>query len=238
MTDPMIVDFHTHILPGMDDGSDTAKCSRQMLSMLKRQGVTHVAATPHFYAMNDRPDRFLERREKAVDRLRSVMEPGFPQLLVGAEVHYFQGISNCDDVRRLALGDTDHILVEMPYTPWTPAMLEDLSELKHRQGLTPIIAHVDRYMGPIRSHGVPQSLRNLPVVVQINTAVFLHPIRRRMALRLLQEGTAHILGTDCHNLTSRPPDMDQALMVIRRHLGDHMWEQILENSRSILGNFQ
>lgn len=234
MTDPMIVDFHTHILPGVDDGSSSLECSCQMLSELAKQGVTHVVATPHFYASFDRPERFLERRRIALDNLRKVMKPGFPQLLVGAEVRFFEGISDCDVLHELAIGDTGHILIEMPGTVWTERMLRQLAELKSRHGLTPIIAHLDRYIGLIRSHGIPQMLEGLPVKVQINTDSLLRRTRRRMALGLLRDGKAHILGTDCHNLTTRPPQMEKALDVITRHLGTDTVERICRNSQAIL----
>lgn len=234
MTDPMMVDFHTHILPGVDDGSSSVECSCQMLRMLGEQGVTHVVATPHFYPSFDHPDRFLQRRQVALELLQKAMEPGFPEILVGAEVYFFEGISECDVLQELVICGTDHIMVEMPGTLWTERMLRELAELKNRHGLTPIIAHVDRYMGPICSHGIPQMLENLPVKVQLNTGAVLSRTKRRMALGLLREGRVHVLGTDCHNLVTRKPDMEQALRVVTRHLGSDTVEQLRQNGQKIL----
>lgn len=234
MTDSMIVDFHTHILPGVDDGSDSLECSRRMLFMLKRQGVTHVVATPHFYASYDNPMRFLQRRQGSYEQLRAAMNPDFPELILGAEVHFFEGISDCEDLHQLAIGDTGYILVEMPAVLWTDRMLRELVELKYKHGLTPIIAHLDRYMSPLRSHGLPEKLRELPVLVQANTGCFLRSTSRRMALRLLREGTVHLLGSDCHNLTTRRPDMERAFAVIERNLGQEALDRIHRIGQQIL----
>ena len=98
-----IVDFHSHILPGIDDGSACVEDSIAMLRMEMEQGINHVVATPHFYAGHDRPEDFLARRDRAEEKLRKAMEghPGLPQLTVGAEVYYFRGMSSLDSLRKL-----------------------------------------------------------------------------------------------------------------------------------------
>ena len=234
MTSSMIVDFHTHILPGVDDGSSSIECSRQMLFMLKRQGITHIVATPHFYASYDDPVHFLKRRQTAYERLCAAMIPDPPELLLGAEVRFFEGISDCDDLKQLAIGNTGHILIEMPPAPWSDRMLWELTELKYKYGLTPILAHLDRYISPWRNGGLPQKLRELPVLVQVNTSAFLRVSTRRMALRLLRDGTMHLLGSDCHNITSRRPDMAKAFEVISRGLGQEALDRIHQMGQQVL----
>ena len=91
----MRIDAHSHILPGIDDGSKSLERSIEMLKMEARQGIDHVIATPHFYAKYDDPDKFLQRRAAAERELRAEMVkiPGLPSLSVGAEVYYFRGMS-------------------------------------------------------------------------------------------------------------------------------------------------
>ena len=88
-------DFHSHILPCVDDGSHSVEESLQMLRMEAEQGVTHVVLTPHFYAKHDSPERFLQRRAAAWETLQAAMagEEGLPQITLCAEVYYFPGIS-------------------------------------------------------------------------------------------------------------------------------------------------
>ena len=61
----MIVDFHSHVLPGIDDGSRSVEESLVMLKRMQDQGIAAVVATPHFYASHHFPEEFLERRERA-----------------------------------------------------------------------------------------------------------------------------------------------------------------------------
>lgn len=87
-----MIDFHSHILPGIDDGSRDIEMSLRMLESSLRQGVTAIALTPHFYADNDTPERFLKRRDESFRELQRV-SGSRPRLLKGAEVYYFPGFS-------------------------------------------------------------------------------------------------------------------------------------------------
>ena len=95
-----LIDFHSHILPGIDDGSKALEMSIQMLRMEAQQGIGHVVATPHFYPQYDTPERFLRRRAAAEIALREEMQKhtDLPALSVGAEVYYFSGISDSEGI--------------------------------------------------------------------------------------------------------------------------------------------
>ena len=89
-----MIDFHSHILPGVDDGSVSLEQSIAMLQEEAKQGIHCVIATPHFYPEQEDVDTFLQRRDAAEAALRKEMEKytDLPKLLVGAEVFYFSGI--------------------------------------------------------------------------------------------------------------------------------------------------
>ena len=143
-----VVDFHSHILPGIDDGSRSMSESLALLRMEAEQGIQHVVATPHFYPHYDSPDGFLEKRARAEADLREEMnkQEGLPQLHMGAEVYFFKGISDSDEVPQLTIDRSKYILIEMPPAPWTDAMYRELEGIYVKQNLTPIIAHIDRYI--------------------------------------------------------------------------------------------
>lgn len=231
-----VTDFHSHILPGIDDGSRSLEESIAMLRMEAEQGITHVVATPHFYARHDSPERFLERRNEAENRLREEMEkhPGLPELIVGAEVYYFPGISESDAAFQLTIGGKSSILLEMPYAAWTDQMYSELEILAQRRGLTTIVAHVDRYISPFRTHGIPQRLAQLPVLVQANAEFFLNRSTRNMALRMLKNDRIHLLGSDCHNLSSRAPNLGTAAELIEKRLGIGVIDRVNGYARSVL----
>lgn len=231
-----VTDFHTHILPGIDDGSASLEESIAMLKAQAAQGITHVVATPHFYAQHDTPQNFLERRDRAEDLLRAEMakHAGLPTLSVGAEVYFFRGMSDSDILSRLTIDKKQCILVEMISSPWEEYAYRELEGIQLKQGLTPIIAHVDRYMGPFRQFRIPERLSQMPVMVQANSSFFLQRSTRRLAMRLLDSGFIQLLGSDCHNMTSRRPNLKEALELIRKQLGEEPLEHICQCEQMVL----
>lgn len=224
----MVTDFHTHVLPGMDDGSASVSESIAMLREAFRQGITHVVATPHFYPQKDSPESFLQRRQEAEGRLREQMsrETEIPTLSMGAEVYFFPGMSDSDALSWLTTGKNGYIMLELAQSPWSECTYREIQGIYEKQGLTPIIAHVDRYIRPFRTHGIPQRLEELPVLVQANADFFLNRGTASLALRLLKADRIHLLGSDCHNLTDRAPNLGKASQVIRNRLGVDVLERI------------
>lgn len=216
-----ITDFHSHILPGIDDGSASVEESIAMLRMEAEQGIDHVIATPHFYAKHDSPEEFLKRRNEAEILLREEMAKydGLPQLSVGAEVYFFSGIADSDVLRELTIDKKECMILEMPPDSWTHSMYREIEGISVRQGITPIIAHIDRYIRPFKTRQIMERLEHLPVLIQANASFFLFPHTKRLALRMLKEDRIHLLGSDCHNLVLRPPNLGQAIELIEKRLG-------------------
>ena len=231
-----MIDFHSHILPGIDDGSKSVEMSIKMLRREAQQGISRVVATPHFYPQTDNPERFLRRRAEAERILRDEMEKyeDLPALSVGAEVYYFPGISDSEAISQLTIDHKRCILIEMPPSPWTDTMYRELENLYVKRGLIPIVAHVDRYIGRFRTYGIPKRLAQLPVLVQANSEFFLERPTSSMALRMLKKRQIHLLGSDCHNLTSRKPNLDGAVELISHRLGREALRRILACQRDAL----
>lgn len=216
-----VIDFHTHILPGIDDGSRSSEESVAMLQMEAEQGIQHVVLTPHFYAEKDSLPRFLERRNRAFERLRAAMggQEGLPELSLGAEVRIFEGLGSTESLHDLTISGTECILIEMPMPPWSEGLLKELERIRHKRGLVPIIAHIDRYITPWRTKGIPETFASLPVLVQASGSFFTNRSTKKLALKLLRENQIHLLGSDCHNLHTRVPNLGEALAVIEEKLG-------------------
>lgn len=233
----MFTDFHTHVLPGIDDGSRSVQESIALLEMEAKQGIARVVATPHFYPQHDSPERFLHRRAKAEARLRDAMEEhtGCPDLVIGAEVYFFHGMSDSDVLSELTIGNNRCILIEMPPSPWSDSMYQELENIYQKRNLLPIIAHIDRYIGPFHTFGIPRRLADLPVMVQANADFFLNRFTAPMAIRMLKEDAIQLLGSDCHNLGARKPNLQEALEIIRKRLGKEAVSRINYHSQNLLG---
>ena len=79
----MIADFHSHVLPGMDDGSRSTEESLEILKRMQEQGIAAVVATPHFYASRHFPEEFLERRERAKQKILQAAKEQGVQIQIG-----------------------------------------------------------------------------------------------------------------------------------------------------------
>ena len=171
-----MVDFHSHILPEMDDGADSVETSLAMLRESSRQGVDLICATPHFYADEEDPKSFLQRRSEAYSRLREAMGDGkgYPDILLGAEVLYFPGISVAEEMRELCLEGTFFLLVEPPMLPWTEAMLDEIEACVSSLHCIPVIAHIDRYMRLLNAPELLNRVMGRKMLIQANAAFFLH----------------------------------------------------------------
>jgi protein-tyrosine phosphatase len=231
------VDFHSHILPGVDDGSRSVEESLEMLRAEARQGIGTVVATPHFYANHDTPERFLRRRAAAWEMLQTAMaqEAGLPEIILGAEVYYFSGISDSDQLHRLTTGQKRYIMLEMPTVPWTQNMYQEMENIYTKHGVTPVIAHIDRYISPLRHRQILDRLEELPVLVQANSDFFLRPMTAPLALRMLKEKRIHLLGSDCHNCSTRKPELGRAIEKIEKHLGASALEHLRFYEETVLG---
>ena len=189
-----MLDLHSHILPEMDDGIKSVEMSHAMLDLMGQQGVRTVIATPHFYASRDLPEAFLERRERAVGLLGD-RKPGQPQVLFGAEVAYFDGMGRSEQVlRQLQLGDSGLLLVEMPFGEWNKRIVREICDLPLQTGLTPVLAHVDRYRGRDQLPRAMEEMLDCGVLFQCNAEPFLQFGSRGWALKLVKMGAVHFLG--------------------------------------------
>ena len=232
-----MVDFHTHILPKIDDGSKSTEESLAMLRAEWDHGVEEVILTPHFYPQTDDPHEFLERRQASFERLQEVMgDESLPKLRLGAEVYFYHGMSNSEILKKFAISGTRCILVEMPSSPWTERMYMELADIYNKLDLIPIVAHIDRYIRPFHTYNIPKNLSLLPVLVQASGSFFTTKRTRRLAMKLLKDDKIHLLGSDAHNLTSRPPDLDRAKNVIVKDLGESVFHRICKLGRQVIAN--
>lgn len=193
-----MIDLHSHLLPGIDDGSESERQSVTTLELLVRDGVTDVVVTPHLLAteIDTRGEEIIERRDLLLDALRRVapagitLHPGFEIMLDGPLTAYAAGD------RRFALCGSRYYLVEFPlYLGPAPAPAA-LSALV-QAGVVPLVAHPERYhLCTIRDFG---HWRALGAYLQVDATTLTRPTSRGdMARTLVQGGLADVLAADNH----------------------------------------
>jgi protein-tyrosine phosphatase len=208
-----------------------------MLRKEREHGVDTVIATPHFYADRDDPEAFLKKRETAYKKLLLEMENfeprELPRIVLGAEVAYFEGMSDCEELSLLNIEGTKLLLLEMPMSSWTEYMVRELIEMSGRSSIKVILAHVERYMA-LQKQSVWNRLLESGILMQVNASFFTSFASKRKALSLLREGSVHFVGSDSHNMSSRPPRVGKAFEVIQKKLGENYLKQMNEYGHSLL----
>ena len=180
-----MIDWHTHILPGIDDGSRNVAESVLMINMQVSQGVSTIIATPHFYANDETVDSFLERRKNSFELLKPELPEGSPKIKLGAEVRYYQGISRMADLKDLRIEGSKLLLLEMPTEKWTEYMVRELIELSSKNNVKVVLAHVERYLN-LQSSAVLDRIYNSDIFFQVNAKFFTSFFSKHKALSLLK----------------------------------------------------
>lgn len=232
-----LIDFHTHILPQMDDGSSSPEESAQMLASCVEQGIKYVVLTPHFYANRDNPVHFLEKRARSLELLRAQMQgKPCPKLIPAAEVEYFEGITSMQELGDMRIGDSRGILIEMPFRPWSSRMVSDIIEISNRRYFRVVLAHIERYMKFVKKETLYQ-LIEAGVRMQSNASFFTESRLGAMkALKTFDQGLVHLLGSDCHNLSSRKPNLKEACDLLVKKRGPEALANVMSRGVHIISD--
>ena len=237
MLDRKIIDLHSHVLHEIDDGSQSLEMSLAMLRREAEQGVTTVCATSHYYAKHSSIPAFCERRAEAMERLAAVLTADLPRVLPAAEVAYFPRMEE-QDLTPLCIQGTRTLMLEMPFADWTSLQAEAVEALALDCGYQVVLVHPERFCFSKSNKHRLEKLAELPIGLQINAGSLLRWGTRRLALDLLQMAQYPLLGSDCHNLTSRPPNLKEGREIIRKKLGEDFLRQMDENAEAAVQGWE
>jgi protein-tyrosine phosphatase len=214
-----LIDLHSHILPGVDDGPATLEESLELARRAAADGIRVIAATPH--VRDDYPTQ-PATMERLVTELRTAIQQEGIGIDVrpGAEIaiDWLERLSE-DDLVRFGLGGSPHyVLLEFPYAGWPLSLHEWVFRLVTR-GITPVIAHPERNADV---QAEPEELRPLVdagALVQITAASLDGRIgrsSRAAATALIEHGLAHLLASDAHT----PEVREAGLVAAAEAVGD------------------
>lgn len=231
-----MIDFHSHVLPKIDDGAKDVETSLKMLEESKRQGVTTLLCTPHYYGKRRSPERFLEKRKESYTLIADKIPNGLA-VRFGAEVYFTQDmVTAYDDLALLCIEGTRYIMVELPFTPqWSAKLLEKLETFICETGCTPLIAHIERYPAVLKKPSLVKKLMEKGCLLQVNAEAFECKATKSFAYALLKKGMVHAVGSDMHNLEDRAPNLrilSEILSTLPKEVGETLWateSAILDN---------
>lgn len=208
-----MIDIHTHILPGVDDGCQTLAEARKMLEMEYENGVDTVILTPHFDLSKDRGillDSFAKFREQVKD---------IPvRLVLGAEILWKPG--TLDALKRgelFTLGDSSWVLIEFDFVDWNYHIADTLFDFVCC-GYQVILAHPERYL--YLSVEDLREIKSRGVFLQVNTSSLLGDFGRtvkKRAKKLAASGMIDFIASDCHSTGTRSPNLTEEFRRYIRH---------------------
>lgn len=237
-----MIDIHSHIVFDVDDGPKTIEDSRALLEESYRQGVRTIISTSHRRkGMFETPEAKIEENFKQVQELAKEIADDLT-ILYGAEIYYTSDILDKLEQGKIPrLADSQYALIEFsmitPYKEIHTALSNVL-----RLGVTPVIAHIERYHCLENDEKKVRDLINMGCYTQINSSSVLKPklfgdtykFMKKRAQFFLEKDLVHFVASDMHNLDPRPPYMQEAYQIISKKYGESHAEQLFRKNQELL----
>ena len=207
-----------------------------LLEIMKRQGTTHIIATPHFYPDSDNAEEFFENTQKAYKELNAeICKYELPRVFLGCELRYFNGIGKSQAVKQFVIKGTNYLLLELPYgAPVTKTVLQDIIDINERLGLIPILAHIERYNKVSGYKKLLKLIQDGYAIAHINAGAVVTKETTRLCKKLIKGGYVSYIASDTHSLDHRPPQIEAALSTITQQLGKSATNRLIIKSNRLL----
>ena len=230
-----MIDIHSHIIWGIDDGARSIDESVRLIKEAHRQGVNAVFATPHYNPAGSSKTDLI--RERVIELNKLLKDDGTDvSIYTGNEVMYFEDIiSHLRNGRILSLADSDYVLIEF-YPDTEYRNITEAIRNTANAGYYPVIAHAERYK-TLYDHGLDE-LISMGAYIQLSTEPLTGGLFRRdtaFVKKQLKKGYVHFIGSDMHNMDKRPPKNTKAINWIKNNI-ENADDILEENVRFIINN--
>ncbi len=227
-----MIDIHTHILPGVDDGLQHIGEALLMAEDAAAQGVTAMVATPHLY-WGDRPALSAAQIRDGVEQLNALLQAkGVPvEVLPGCEIPIAPDLlRRLESDEWMSLGEgTRTVLVEPLWVEWPPFGHLVIKEML-AAGWAVVLAHPERVPALQRNLPLLEGLVQMGVHLQVTTGSLIpgkaSPAAARCAYELMEHRLVSVVASDCHGISHRRCDMGEAAELLRRTYGRHVAQML------------
>ena len=232
-----LIEMHCHILPGIDDGSKDIETSLKMIERLKEQGAKKIVLTPHYYSDTISLDDFLRKREQSFNALIREVPSGYPELIPAAEVYISQYLFNNQSIKDLCIGSSNYVLIEHPFSSrFDDRDYDRLLNLYCDYKVKPVLAHIERYKALMDDKYKLADLIEIGCMPQVNISTIDEAPRKikKKLFKFLKAGQIMLLGSDCHNLDTRPPEYEAGINAIIKECGKETVDQLINNANLLV----
>ena len=231
-----MIDFHSHILPNVDDGSRSYEESVNLLKEAKNYGFDKVISTSHYaLELYETPEY---KRKELLDDLSS--EENVPKLYLGSEIFIsYNMIDFLKEFKASTINNTNYILIELPLKHNFRNYRDIIMQLQD-DGYKVILAHPERYSIIQSNYKLLHELRDIGVIFQSNygSILGLYGFSAKITFKkMLKEGIIDMLGTDVHRQNSIYPKVPKAIKKISKYVDNNsLYTMTTENAEKILNN--
>jgi protein-tyrosine phosphatase len=233
-----LVDIHTHILHGVDDGAKDLQDALALLRLARENGTTQLVLTPHYrgHWRSNTPrllrERFAELSEQAAKELPDV------KLYLGNEAGIEREVGEkVAEGRILPVGDSRYVLLEFDYNSSRIQVINGVMEVIS-SGFMPIIAHAERYDIFRKDKQLPDEILHVGAMIQLNADSVMGScgLRAKLCcLRLLSRGQVHFIASDGHDLKYRKPVLRDCFAYVAKRFGEeYAWVLFRDQAKAIL----
>lgn len=234
------IDIHNHILPCVDDGSQSLEQSMRMLKIAYQEGIRAICLTPHYMPPRyEVPAQDLGKSKELLQE--ALIQEGIGiRLYLGNEIYYRQStVEQILDGTALTMAGSRYVLVEYNVQESANQIEASIHELAN-VGLRPIIAHIERYQSLVGEERRVDALIDQGAYVQVNagsvTGIFGHRTAR-WAKTLLKRDLVHLIGTDAHNEDKRAPKLNECARYLMKKYGEDYTQLLLwDNPCKVIEN--
>lgn len=231
----MKIDYHSHVLPGIDDGAKSIEESVEILDMMAKAGVDVLFCTPHFYPHKQSLESFLDKRNEAFELLKPYIKPNHPEIRLGAEVLLSKSLSP-EELTLLKLQGTDYVLIEMPYVHFSQSIYNSLYEVADTQNVKVLVAHIERYLQYNSLDEVEELFAQENAIGQINCTSLRKFGLRRNCIKLIRHGCVQALGSDYHRIERGYALLDEGVRILGKKLRKNELCALMQSSEKLLQN--
>lgn len=238
-----MIDFHSHILPNVDDGSTSMEETIKIIKEAEQVGFTGIISTSHYlqgyYEFSDEERKRILEKAKMYP-VRNDLVPNCPKLYLGSEIYISPDILELiKDSRASTINNTRYVLFELPMNS-KPLFVKDVVFKLIQNGYKPIIAHPERYSYVKDDIEYAEELAKMGVLFQANygSIIGLYGREAKKTLKkLLKNNLISFLGSDVHKVGQIYPHIPKALKKIKKIISEDDVEKLTTlNAQKILNN--
>ena len=229
----MTIDFHSHILCGVDHGSRRPETTKAQLELMGSHKTALALATPHFYPDQVSLEDFLLSVERSIETVKGLELRAAPELAIGAEVLLCSGLDRMEGLERLCVRGTRCILLELPTAGGFWQKNAETVENIISQGYTVVLAHIDRYL---KEHEQRiDELLGMGAVAQVNADSLCSLFTRGNLLSYIDGGYVSALGSDLHGAAEKDYKKFSSL---KKKIGEERFDAVMSKTERLLEGAQ